>query len=211
MNMVTVDLKADAIAEVKRLTMARAVCREDDRSSLAPLAADGPWITRARRSNSNLRRALGRNVLLLWRVAYEDAAGRLVDSRLVALLIALSTERPIVSDRGWIRALLQLVDPEARARVEASVAGWRDEVEAHARAFASARLSRERAIASQAPTAHPAAFQPGLFDRRAEHTRDLEAALIADAERERADRLAAVTARATATVRRPELVLVLTP
>jgi hypothetical protein len=209
MNAVMVDLKADAIAEVKRLTLARAVCREDDRSSLAPLAADGPWITRARRSR--LRRALGRNVLLLWRVAYEDAAGRLVDSRLVALVIALSTGRPIVSERGWIRALLRQVDPEARARVEASVAGWRDEVEAQARAFASARLSRERAIASQAPTARPAAFQPGLFDRRAQHTRQLEAASVADAERERADRLAAITARATATVRRPELVLVLTP
>ena len=209
MTTARVDLKADAIAEVKRLTMARAVCREGDRSGLASLEADGPWITKAHRSR--LRRALGRNVLLIWRVAYEDAGGRLVCARLVAVAVALSTELPILSGREWIRTLLQQVDSEARALVDASVAGWREAVEAHARTFASARLSRERAIASRGPAARPAAFQPGLFDRRAEHKRELEAAIDADAGRERADRLAAVAQRTEAVARRPELLLVLAP
>jgi hypothetical protein len=209
MTTVMMDLKADAIAEVKRLTMARAACREGDRSGLGLLDADGPWITRARRPN--IRRALGRNVLLLWRVACADTAGRVVDARLVASVVALSAELPMLSGRGWIRALLQEVDAEARALVDASVAGWREAVEAHAQAFAAARLSRERAIASRGPSAHPAVFQPGLFDRRAEQTRQLEAAIVADAERERADRLAAVVERTTAAARRPELLLVLIP
>ena len=209
MNPVMMDLKADAIAEVKRLTMARAVNREGDQAGLKLLEADGPWITRARRSK--LRRALGRNVLLLWRVACEDAAGRLVDTRLVAVVVALSAELPIVSGREWIRALLQQVDREARARVDASVASWREAVEAHARTFASARLSRERAIASRRPTAQPAAFQPGLFDRRAEHARQVEAAFVADAERERADRRAAAAQRTAVAVRPAELLLVLVP
>jgi len=209
MDAVMVDLKADAIAEARRLTLARAMCREGDRSALGAVEADGPWITTARRSN--LRRALGRNVLLLWRVACEDAGGRVVDARLVVSVVALSAQLPIPSGREWIRALLHHVDAEARALVDASVAGWREAVEAHAETFASARLSREHATALRAPAAHPAAFQPGLFDRRAEHTRQIEAAIVANAERERADRLASVAGRTDAAARQPELLLVLAP
>ena len=87
MTITMVDLRAEAAAEVRRLARARAVFREGDDRALARLESDATWIALPRRSR--LKRSLGRRVCLVWRVAFEDASGRLVESRLVAVLVEI--------------------------------------------------------------------------------------------------------------------------
>ena len=86
--MIKVDLSAEAAAEVDRLTKARALA-----AGVGLFLPDGPLIGIARRNN--VRRRLGRRVLLLWRLAYEDAGGRLVESMLVATTIVPTKPRAI--------------------------------------------------------------------------------------------------------------------
>src|ERR1700687_5867608 len=99
-----VDLRAEATAEVQRLLSARAFVREGDEGAVAQLEADGPWITPARRRT--VRRFLGRRLMLIWRVAYEDACGVRADSRLVPVAIELSAPPGIPRNPSWVRALL---------------------------------------------------------------------------------------------------------
>src|SRR5213592_2327393 len=73
MTTMPVDLRAEAAAEVRRLTSARAFARDSDEGAVAELEGNGPWITRARRPV--LRRFLGRRLMLIWREVYEDACG----------------------------------------------------------------------------------------------------------------------------------------
>jgi hypothetical protein len=85
----------------------------------------------------------------------------------------------------------------------------RGEVEKRARAVAETRVTRERSIA-QATLRLPE-FQPGLFDRRAEHSYLIDQAAVEDAADEGATRLRASERAASIVVRRPRLVLVLVP
>src|SRR5437868_10885624 len=78
------DLSAAAVAEVERLTAARTLMRDGDTLALTRLETEGPWIGIAR---SKLKRRLGGRRLEIWRLGYEDASGRLVESRLVVLAI----------------------------------------------------------------------------------------------------------------------------
>ena len=87
MTTTTVNLRASAEIEAARLTGARALAHEGDAALLARLEADGPWVLVARRSG--LRRRLEGRVLFLWQVACEDAAGLVVESRLMAVAVRL--------------------------------------------------------------------------------------------------------------------------
>jgi hypothetical protein len=81
----TIDLRAEAAAEARRVSVARSMIRNGDEQALTRLEADGTWIARSRRGP--LKRSLGRRICLVWRVAFEDAAGRVVESRLVPMLV----------------------------------------------------------------------------------------------------------------------------
>jgi hypothetical protein len=169
MTLLTIDLRAEAAAEAGRLAAARALARGRDTGddtgddpALAQLEADAAWIMTARAPA--LRRALGGRALLLWRVACEDAQGRIVDSRLVAVAVALSGGAPL-RRRAHVEALLDAVEREAVEAVDRCSDDWRLEVERGARAFAATRAARERALGADAPLVD--LFQPGLFDRRA--------------------------------------------
>jgi hypothetical protein len=61
--------------------------------------------------------------------------------------------------------------------VVAAAARWRTGAITTNEAFTATRLRRERAIRNAAAAIQPPAFQPGLFDRRAERAR-LEAAAV---------------------------------
>src|SRR5439155_21308132 len=79
MTTMPVDLRAEAAAEVRRLTSARAFARHSDEGAVAELEGNGPCITRARRPV--LRRFLGRRLMLIWREVYENAFGGRAYSR----------------------------------------------------------------------------------------------------------------------------------
>ena len=73
------------------------------------------------------------------------------------------------------------------------------------------RLTRERAIADDTTGDPGRAFQPGLFDRRAERVRLALEADAADEAAEAAQRIAALEQAAAVHVAAPELLLVLAP
>jgi len=185
--------------------------RDGDERALRQLEGDAAWIVRARRSR--LRRTLGRRVCLVWRVAFEDASGRLVESRLVPVLIDAGPALldPANRRRAWIRGLLRQTDPLVRARVEAECEAWTTAVTRVAGAFASARQRRERDVARQRASSSRAASQPGLFDRRAERSRLARLAAAGESTQAAGERLRAL-ADAGAITRQPaRLLLVLVP
>ena len=200
MTLVTIDLRAEAAAEAKRLSRARAIVRPDDERVIARLEGDGVWIATSR----GAKRALGRRVCLLWRVAFEDGSGRVVESRLVPILVDVESgpRQRSPSLRAWIRSLLLRVDEPARARIDADCSVWRREVHSVANAFTAARLAREHAVAVSRPPLPDTAVQTGLFDRRAErgHQDRVAAAaecvrLLQERERAAAGAIALVAAR----------------
>ena len=194
--MVAVDLVAAAHDEARRLTGARALIGVS-----RPFVADGPLVGIARRRR--LRTALRRRILLVYRCAYEDATGRLVHSRLVALTIATRRHGPDLRRAPWS-------DPSLLARIDDECRDWRDTVQRVTREFTLARRSRERAIAAN-HTAVPASFQPGLFDRRAHRAHAAHEHHAADLAAQLTVRLAAVEAAGAVTLRATELLLVLIP
>ena len=194
--MIAVDLVAAAQDEARRLTGARALIR-----GLQPFVADGPLVSIARRRR--LRTALRRRILLVYRCAYEDATGRLVHSRLVAMTVAVRRHEPDLLRARWS-------EPSLLARIDDECRDWRDAAQRVTREFALARRSRERAIAAN-HTAVPLSFQPGLFDRRAHRAHAAQEHHAADSAAQRAARLAAVESACTLTLRATELLLVLVP
>ena len=194
--MIAVDSVAAAHDEARRLTGARALV-----GASRPFVADGPLIGIARRQR--LRTALRRRILLVYRCAYEDATGRLVHSRLVAMTLALRQHWPDLRRARWSDpALLARIEDECRAGAIPRSASQRE--------FTLARRSRERAIAAN-HTAVAQSFQPGLFDRRAHRAHAAHEHRAADRAAQLAVRLAAVEAAGTLTLRATELLLVLIP
>jgi hypothetical protein len=194
--MIAVDLAAAAQDEARRLTGARSLIGVS-----RPIVADGPLVGIARRRR--LRTALRRRILLVYRCAYEDATGRLVHSRLVAMTVAVWRPGPDLRRAHWS-------EPSLLARIDDECRDWRDAAQRVTREFALARRSRERAIAAN-HTAVPRSFQPGLFDRRADRAHTAHEHHAADLAAQRAARLAAVEAACTLTLRATELLLVLIP
>ena len=210
MTMSVVDLRTEAAAEVRRLTRARALIRDGDERALAQLEGDTTWIALPRRSR--LRRSLGRRVCLVWRAAFEDASGRLVESRLVPILIDAGRVLlgPAQKRREWIQSLLRQADGPVRVRVEAECEEWRAAVTRVRGASTSARLSRERDIAAHRAASSPAA-QPGLFDRRAEHSRQARAAAVDESAHAALERTRAIDAGGTIALVPARLLLVIVP
>jgi hypothetical protein len=179
----TVNLRADAIAEARRLARARAVIRGGDREALDRLDGDATWVARTR--GRRLRHRLGRRVCLIWRATFEDVSGQSLESHLVPMLVDLAH----VSGSSWIRD----VDRALRSRVEAESHRWRIDAARVNQAFHSARLARAQAIAAAAVSAMVPS-QPGLFDRRGERQQQMRAIAAAVDEHalaERRDRMAA--------------------
>lgn len=208
MTIVTIDLRTEAAADAERLTAARALTRQGDDEVLARLEGDGPWIIGAR--PRALRQTVGTCALMIWRVACEDASGRIVESHVVATSVQLSGTRARWRRRSQVDAFVRAVDHEAVAVIERSSEEWRIAVERTARRFTSTRAARERAIARAAHT-DSRSCQPGLFDRRATRTSQARAASTAEADRAIADRLSAIERTATATPQPPQLLLVVVP
>jgi hypothetical protein len=201
MKMITVDLRAEAAADARRLTAARGWLRDGDQRALLRLEGGGAWISSARRAR--LRRALGGRLCLVWRVSFEDAAGRNVESRLVPMLIESATDvRRLLADPAS--------DAAIRSRIELDCRVWREEAMRVAGAFAAARLSREREIAER-PSHSSAPSQPGLFDRRTDRSRESQAVAVAAAQQATLERKRAAEGAAAIALSPARLLLALVP
>lgn len=195
--MLRVDLRVEAAAEADRLTQARVLA-----SGTGPFLPDGTLIGFTRRNA--VRRQLGRRVLLVWRLADEDAGGRLVESTLVAATIEPSGGWIDARRADWSNAyLLDAIDARCRA--------WRESVRLTVRQFTSTRVARERAIAAAHIRAATVTFEPGLFDRRADRAQAAHARVAVAFSEEVAARLKRVEAAGALSARSPELLLVLVP
>jgi superfamily II DNA or RNA helicase len=203
---VSPDLRATAIAEVQRIVFARALVRLGRGRGSPRLGAEGPWIARVPR---HARLALGRRVVMLWRVGCDNTHGRSVESTLVPISIHLG-RLPPVRDRAWVEDLVGQVDREARTVLDRATAGWRADAARAVHEFVAARIARERAILATS-TGALKTFQPGLFDRRSEHARLSAAAAKAASDVDRAGRLAAIERDAGIASESAELLLVLIP
>lgn len=204
-----VDLRAEAIAEARRLAGTRAMTVDGDADVLMQAEAEGPWIAVARRRR--IRRALGRRLLLVWRVAFEDACGAPVESRLVAVTLELSHAVRGHLSRQRIEAIVRALEPQSRALIEADGRDWREAVDAVLGSFTSMRTTRERAIAVAAVTAAGNAFQPGLFDRRAVRARGRATAAADDIGSAAARRLEGIARSTPIGPAAARLLLVLVP
>jgi hypothetical protein len=208
----SVDLRREALAEVERLTTARALLRDGDELARVRLESDAPWLAVATRTS--LRRMLQGRACLVYRVGFEDACGRVTASRLIAIL-ARVPRAATESRRAWLDRLVRDALAVVAVRVEAECETWRGEVVRTATTFASARLRLEGAINRRESRPHEDAYdaerQPGLFDRRSERSR--ETAAVADAESDQAasDRVRAINAAADIVPLTPRLLLVLAP
>jgi hypothetical protein len=209
MTITAVDLRAEAAAEIARLKRARALCREGDESALLHLDGTSPWIAIPRRRR--LRRDLGRRVCLIWLIAVEDASGRIVESRAVAVLLEIPGERARTANRrAWIRTALRDAEAVVRPTVESASDDWCAEVEHVTRAFTSARLRREHEIARSSPVAHVES-QGGLFDRRAERSVRANATAALERHRSETERITIIQASCSITRTPARLLLVLVP
>jgi hypothetical protein len=208
MRMEMVDLRTEAAAEARRLAAARTFAVDGDEGTLAEMEADATWIAIARRSG--IRRALGSRLLLIWRVAFEDADGAIVESRLVSAIVSLSHAERVHLQHKRIAAIVPELEPRVRPRIDAAAADWRQAVDSVIGSFTAARAARARALASGIVPPGAEAFQPGLFDRRAERARAQTTATTADADSSAA-RLAALARSNAISPRAAELLLVLAP
>jgi superfamily II DNA or RNA helicase len=215
------DLREEAERETRRLTFARLLIRgpanrrrqgygspptTSAQGYGGPIDIDGPWIHRARRAG--LRAALGRNVVMLWRVACEDGCGRTVESLVIPLIVGLKR----VPSRWTWRAIDDLRQHVARFVGRATVAGrWGTLAQRSHHAFFSPRLSREHAIHAQIAAPRTSDIQPGLFDRRAERARLAALAARTDVESALQNRLAALELGMAVSTSAPQLLLVLLP
>ncbi len=211
MTMRTVDLRTEAAAEVRRLASARALFRDGDERAFVQLNGDATWIAMARRIR--LKQSPGRRVCLVWRVTFEDASGRLVESRLVPILIEVTHVPGKAERRAWIRSLLRHADGLVHARVEAECAEWRAAVARLSSAFTSARLCREREIGGQSSTssggASRVASQAGLFDRRSERSRHSHTTAVAESGHATVERLQTIADVGAIALQPARLLLVL--
>ena len=205
----TPSLDSDAQAEAGRIAMTRMLAKRGDEQALARLEGLGPAVSRARRWRT--RAELGGRTVMVWQIVATDAVGRVVGSTLVPVIVADAS---------------RLDDEEVLARVNGAADTWRERAAISHHAFIGTRLIREQAVLAEAPEARKqsdparspldparsaALFQPGLFERRGERAHSAAVAAQDAADRDRAERMAAIERALPITFLAPQLRLVLTP
>jgi hypothetical protein len=206
-DVVAPDLGAAGCAEADRLRVARAFSGKRDQAILASLEGDGPWILSASHRR-RLREAIGSKTLLVWRVTLENRSGQVLASRLVPMMVNGIVE---ASTRTSMKGLIRSVAEGFASRVDLSCRDWQVGAAAAISAYMSTRLARERALAGKLPRTELSAFQPGLFDRRADRDHAAQMALLADLQREDARRIAALERAAEVVCTPIQLLLAVMP
>jgi hypothetical protein len=191
MNVLTLDLEADAAVEARRLSEARAWTGIDDAAAIGrgDELAQGPLATRARRNLA--RRSLSGRALLIFRVSWRDVHARALETQLIGALVPVAGSQPSLRSREHIRAVVADAEAAARPHVEVAAARLDPSVVEAANRHLEARLRRERAIADRSARTTRSLVQTGLFDRRAERAHQHTADANAERERQLTDRLRA--------------------
>jgi superfamily II DNA or RNA helicase len=184
-------LAADGVAEAKRNASARVYSAPGDERALARAETLGPLTTRARRWETRAR--LAGRVCFVWRLVAESPSGRHVGSSILAS----------VAD-AWTP------DTERRAGEAVAIAAqsWQRAIASGHQQVLKRRLAREEG--TNTPPLR-AAFQPGLFERRAERSRMAAAVSDRTAEQDRAERITAIKRALPLSFPPPQLLLVLMP
>jgi hypothetical protein len=170
------------------------------------LAFDGPLAAIAR--NAMTRARLGLRVLLIWELAVEDGGGRCVFSSPIAAAISLTRAPVVRADPRWVDGLIRSASAIVLPEDDALSLDRRSRAISSVQSFIAARIARERDIAA---IAAPAAFQPGLFDRRAHHADAAARAARQEMANAGAIRVAMLEQRAGVSILPPVLRLVLIP
>jgi hypothetical protein len=207
MNLLTLNLQTDALAEAQRLSAARGWSGKADQDALMRTTGPAPIVARARRAGT--RRQLAGRMLLIFRISSLDASGRVAESQIAGALVRYPTAAGS-HRRRRIREAVAAAERVARKQVEIVFVAHRDAAVAVSGRFTAARAARHRAIAGRADRGLTARFQAGLFDRRAERAQDAAADAMLDRERRLDDRVRSVEHGAILS-HTVELVLVLTP
>lgn len=199
-------LEVEAIDEAARLTDARRIAPAIDVNAMPGM--EGPWLMHARHRVTRAR--LQNRIIFLFRAAYEDGCGHIVESTLVPIGLTMSEGVGPRMRRRMSKELLQQMENELSAHVTAAAASWRDRAREIAEAFTSTRRERERSIA--AIVAHPSgsATERGLFDRRAEAAWQAESASRHEDQAEHQRRIANIE-RAAALSYKTRLLLIVAP
>jgi len=209
MTLVKPDTRTEADDEARRLAWVRTLISERDEDMLGTLEGDRPWAASAH--GWRTRRALGARVVLIYRIAFDDAAGATVESRLIGIATGLGDARRRGMGRRAIEQLLRQVEARIQSEITLATAGWRRSAEDGVRSFTSTRAGRRRAIAAQTAGDRQREYQPGLFDRRAERAREQAADESTDSDAAETRRQAPTRVSEATTQRPPQLLLVLTP
>lgn len=209
MTTTTVNLRVEAEAEARRLSVARSLDRTRHERAAETGCASGPLIARAR--GARRRRPLAGRALFIWQVACEDAVGRTSPATIVSILASLDFRIASCAERSDLRNFVAAIDGNPPDAIRRLLCATEREVLESVRAHAGARLEREREIAADiARTPRTATYQAGLFDRRGERDYQQRTADAQHAEQLACSRVAAASAAATITALRPTLLLVLT-
>jgi hypothetical protein len=205
----TMNLRADAEAEARRLAVVRSLDRTRHEGANDVVGANGPLIACAR--SARRRKALAGRTLFIWQVACEDAGGRRSPAAIVPMLVTVDVAIAGGGGMRHLRSLVNAIDANPPDAIQRALSATQREILESVRAHAVARLERERTIA--AGVAHAprcAAYQAGLFDRRSERNHQQRSTDAQHAEEAACGRVASASAAATITALRPTLLLVLT-
>ena len=206
MTMARADRSADAAIEAAHIAAARALTDGTDLGAMSQLITDRPWLTFSRRWRT--RRMLAGRLLLVYRVALEDATGVDAASQLMAVCCEFRDAHRALPSRTIGQAVHDL-EPRIHRAIEESATARQAAARGSLTAFARARADRLRLILEQSASADSHAFQPGLFDRRAERAAARRTWQTADEAL--LERLSGALNAGTLSPRQPRLLLVLAP
>ena len=205
-----VRLSDEAAAEHARLQFAR-MLTGDRRDSLDVALLD-PSVACARAPATRSRLTPHLLALLQW--TCEDDYGRCVASYVAPLAIDGSTRIDRRRAMSTVSEIVPLLERLAPALVEAAWAAWSvwraSNEQIHGR-FWRTKISRERSIALALAEGSHEAFQPGLFDHRAERSYEVTANERASLIRDANERVAAAERAAACHVTAARVALVLLP
>jgi hypothetical protein len=201
------DLDERAIAEADRLGRARAFGSRDLELFDNVVDAGRALLTTAPHLR-RLRIPIGSKALLLFRTSIENAAGRRLALRVVAVLI---DGVPQVRRHRDMKRIARDLERAVVEHLDASGRQWKTNAVSGIDAFMAVRLARERALASELDGAFPRLFQTSLFDSRAHRAHDAHAALVVEARDEARARIAALQVAGRIEAIRHQLLLAVLP
>jgi len=164
---VVLRLAGEAASECARLAQARALAEPNgDKGSLLT-SGSGPALAFTRQRATRCQ--LASQVLVVMQTVIEDASGRAIASHLTPLTVRLSRRISRSAARAGISEMMRSLQLLAWEAIDPALSEWKQETVRVHRAFWSTRLTREIAITLALSGATDDRFQPGLFNRRAEH------------------------------------------